>query len=237
MAHTNTLSALAAGTFAIALVVLCPAAAHAAEAGGSASASLDTGASSSSLAPGDSDTLPGALVVGGEVGAIFPQPFTSLGSHVAFGVELGYRLPFWGQRLEIMADAGYSPPANSFTDKQTSATYDATARSKELHFSLGPRFHFMDRSSPWNITLAAGGRLFLLESTSNGSRGDNKFAEYREQSTQMGFFAALGGEYVLGPGAIFLDVDFGYAKMPHTITGDSNTGNLSTTLGYRFFLL
>jgi hypothetical protein len=220
-----------------ALVLGYPLTSHAAEAAGSASASLDTGVKAESTAPGDSDTLPGALVLGGEFGAIFPQPFTSLGTHVAFGIELGYRLPFWGQRLEIMSDVGYSPPANSFTTTNGGTQYDGTARSKQLHVSLGPRFRVMDRASPWNVTIALGPRLYFLETTSNGSRGGNAFAEYREKSTQIGGFLALGGEYVLGPGAVFLDVDFGYAKMPHQITGDVNTGNLTTTLGYRFFLL
>jgi hypothetical protein len=237
MARVSVL--LSGALFFTGVLVLPLGTARAAETGGSASASasLDSGISAESTAPGDSDTLPGALVVGGEFGAIFPQPFTSLGTHVAFGIELGYRLPFWGQRLEIMADVGYSPPSNSFTENRTGTQYDAKVRAKELHFSLGPRFRLMDRASPWNITIAAGGRLYLLETTSNGSRGGNDFAEFKEKSTQLGGFLALGGEYVLGPGAVFLDVDFGYAKMPHEITGDASTGNLSTTLGYRFFLL
>jgi hypothetical protein len=106
-----------------------------------------------------------------------------------------------------------------------------------LFVSLGPRFRVMERASPWNVTIAAGGRLFLLRTYSNGSRNGEEFAEFTEQSTQIGFFVALGGEYVLGPGAIFLDVDLGWSKLPHEITGDVSTGNITPTLGYRFFLL
>ena len=61
--------------------------------------------------------------------------------------------------------------------------------------------------------------------------------EFSEQSTQMGFFVALGGEYTLGPGALFLDLDLGWSDLPHTVTGDVSTGNIAGTIGYRFFLL
>jgi hypothetical protein len=203
-----------------------------------ASATFDSGTTSNEgKYAGDSDALPGALVIGAEFGAIFPQPFSELGTHVAFGIELGYRLPMWGQRLEIMADVGYSPPSNAFSDKRDEATYDAKARAKELHVSLGPRFRVMDRASPWNVTIALGPRMYMYENTSTGSRGSNEFATFKEKGTKFGFFVALGGEYNLGPGALFLDLDLGYAKLEPEIMGDANAGNLTATIGYRFFLL
>jgi len=211
----------------------------AANASASAAATTDSGGAPSTKLRNDDPTIPGALVIGGEIGAIFPQPFTALDSHVAFGIELGYRLPFADQRLEIMFGAGYSPPHNSFTlnRQEKGAPYEGTLAQETLHFSLGPRVRVMERSSPWNVTIAAGGRLYLLKSFSNGSRAGQSFAEFSEQSTQLGFFAALGGEYALGPGVIFLDVDLGYAKIPHQITGDVSTANITPTLGYRVFLL
>jgi hypothetical protein len=185
----------------------------------------------------DDEGIPGALVIGAEVGAIFPQPFTELGTHVAFGLELGYRLPFLDQRLEIMAAGAFSPPGNSFTETRSEGEYEGEVDQQELTISLGPRFRFLERKSDFNVTLAAGGRMFLLRTYSNGSRNGQSFAEYTEESTQFGFFVALGGEYLLGPGALFLDVDFGWSPLPHTITGDVNTGNITPTIGYRLFLL
>jgi hypothetical protein len=222
-----------AACFSVTLLLALPAAA---QEGASAGATLDAGSSSSGAAP-DSPTLPGALVVGGEFGAIFPQPFTELGTHVAFGLELGYRLPFADQRLEALFAVGYSPPGNSATVARPEGEYDAKVTQQMLHFSLGPRVHFLERRSPFNVTGALGPRLFLLKSTSSGGRGGNDFAEFKEQSTQLGFFLTLGGEYLLGPGALFVDLDLGYAKLPHEITGRVNAGNLTGTLGYRFFLL
>lgn len=207
-----------------------------ATAGAQTSVEADTATAEPASAEGD-PTIPGSLVIGGGVGAIFPQPFTSLGSHVAVALQLGYRLPFASERLEIMTGAMYSPPGNSFTMKRPDGSYAADMTEKELDVSLGLRVRFLERSSPFNISLGAGGRMFFLQTTSNGSKAGQNYAEFKEQSSQAGFFAVLGGEYILGPGALFLDVDFGYAKLPHTITGDANTGNLTALLGYRFFLL
>jgi hypothetical protein len=217
----------------VALLATHNAAAQTASASGSASASADT--SGASVATTD-EKKPGSFVVGGEIGAMFPQPFTELGTHLRAGIELGYRLPFAEQRVEIMGDVGYAPPGNSFDLKRAEGTYEGRVRSQQLHFSLGPRIHVLPGTSKWNVTVAAGPRLFLLKSTSSGSRNGQEFMKYTETSTQFGFFVALGGEYLLGPGAVFLDLDLGWAKMPHRITGDVSTGNIAATLGYRFFL-
>jgi hypothetical protein len=227
---------LATAPFAAALLVAAPAFAQ--ETAGAA-VTADT-----ANMPTDSDyeedpTIPGALVIGAEVGAIFPQPFSELNTHVAFGLELGYRLPFAEERVEIMFDAGFSPPKNSFTlaRSEGGATYEGKLTEQELHFSLGPRFHVMERSSPWNFTIALGPRLYFLRSWSNGSRDGKPFAEFYEENAEFGLFVALGGEYILGPGALFLDIDFGWSDLDHKISGDANTGNITPTIGYRFFLL
>jgi hypothetical protein len=175
----------------------------------------------------------GDLILGLEVGGIFPQLFTSLGTHASVGIEVGYRLPFADRKLELMLASAYSPPGRTFTD----GVYEADVTLKELTVSLGARFRFLDVDGPFNVNAAVGPRMYLLESTSNGSANGEPFAEFVEQSTQFGFFVAVGGEYRLGPGALLLDLDIGYASLPHKITGDESTGNLTATLGYRFFLL
>jgi hypothetical protein len=202
----------------------------------SAGISADTSDMTSS-ADGPDEGIPGRLVIGAEVGGIFPQPFTELGTHVVVGIDLGYRLPIWKQRLEIVLGAGFSPPQNSFTEARVEGEYEGEVVQQELHFSLGPRLRLNPPTEAWNLTGAIGPRLFLLRSLSNGSRDGEPFMEFTEQSTQIGLFIALGGEYNLGPGALCLDLDFGWSPLPHQITGDVSTGNIAATLGYRFFLL
>jgi hypothetical protein len=229
---------LRAASFLLVLAVAVPASAQ--ESSASASASADVSATTADV---ETTKQPGAFVVGAEVGAIFPQPFSALGTHVAVGLELGYKLPFAGQRIEIMFAGGYAPPGNSTTINHAGADYQTRVVSQQLHLSLGPRFRFMESTSPWNITFALGPRLYFLRSTSNGSRDGKQMMEFRATSSPFGFFAALGGEYILGPGALFLDVDFGYASMSNHIImagrppgNSANLGNFTTTLGYRFFL-
>ncbi len=183
---------------------------------------------------------PGPFVVGAAVGAILPQAFSQIGTHVVVGLELGYRLRFLEQRFEVMFDVGYSPPGRSFDVNRTEGTYQASVVSQQLHFSLGPRFRVMPGTSPWNVTIAVGPRLFLLQSESQGSRQGQAFMEFSEQSTEIGFFAAVGGEYRLGPGALFLDATVAWANMPHKIMGDTgnevSAGSIALTAGYRLFL-
>jgi hypothetical protein len=168
-----------------------------------------------------------SFAVGAELGGTVP--FTTLGSQVAVGIELGYLLPVLERRLEVLLGAGWAPPQREYTD----GAYRAEVTQHELHFSLGPRYRVFEVGGPFNLSGAAGGRMYLLRSVSAGTAGAQPFPEYREQSTRFGFFLAAGGEYRLGPGSLFLDVDFAWAPLPHRITGKSSTASVSPTLGYR----
>lgn len=181
---------------------------------------------------------PGSLIFGLEVGGFFP--FDKLGIGLSYGVEAGYVLPFLGRRMDVFAAAGYSQPQRTFSyTAADGTTYKGKLREQELTVSLGPRFRFLPMTSKLNFSLAAGPRLFFLRSHSKGSSqaSGNGFAQFTEESMQAGFFATLGGEYHIGPGAISLDVDFGWAKLPHVITGKSeSTANIAASVGYRFYL-
>jgi hypothetical protein len=168
-----------------------------------------------------------SFAVGAELGGTVP--FTTLGSQVAVGIELGYLLPVLERRLEVLVGAGWAPPQRSYSE----GPYRAEVTQHELHFSLGPRYRFLEVGGPFNFNAALGGRMYLLRSVSAGTSGDQAFPEYREQSTRFGFFLAAGGEYRLGPGRLFLDLDFAWAPLPHRITGEASTANLAPTLGYR----
>ena len=176
--------------------------------------------------PAAAGTLP-SFAVGAELGGIVP--LTTLGSQVALGIELGYLLPVLDRRLELTLAAGWAPPQRSFTD----GPYRAEVTQHELHFSLGPRYRLLDLAGKLNFNVSTGARLYLFRSVSAGTAMDQKFLEYREQSTHLGFFLTAGGEYRLGPGRLFLDLDFAWAPLPHRITGDTSSANISPTLGYR----
>jgi hypothetical protein len=177
-------------------------------------------------APTAGGVLP-SFAVGAELGGTVP--LTTLGSQVALGIELGYLLPVLDRRLELTLAAGWAPPQRSFTD----GPYRAEVTQHELHFSLGPRYRLLDLAGKLNFSVASGARLYLFRSVSEGTAMEQKFLEYREQSTHLGFFLTAGGEYQLGPGRLFLDLDFAWAPLPHRITGDTSSASISPTLGYR----
>ena len=81
-----------------------------------------------------------------------------------------------------------------------------------------------------------GPRIYLLKSKISGSAGQSPIGETTEQSTKIGFGVPLGVEYELGPGGLLAEVLLQYGGLDHQITGDSNTGALSLSVGYRFLL-
>ena len=64
-------------------------------------------------APAPETTAPEAtglpsFAIAAELGGTVP--FTTLGSQVAVGIELGYLLPLLERRLEVLLGAGWAPP-------------------------------------------------------------------------------------------------------------------------------
>ncbi|MBM4362708.1 MAG: hypothetical protein FJ104_08505 [Deltaproteobacteria bacterium] len=53
---------------------------------------------------------------------------------------------------------------------------------------------------------------------------------------KFGFYGALGGELHVGPGAVLLEVQTGYAAVDGFVLRDTNVGALNAALGYRLFL-
>jgi hypothetical protein len=74
----------------------------------------------------------------------------------------------------------------------------------------------------------------MLKTTANGSAGGEPFGENTETATEFGVYGALGLELVFGPGSGFFQVGIAWSDLAGRITGDSNTGNLSPAIGYRF---
>jgi hypothetical protein len=93
-----------------------------------------------------------------------------------------------------------------------------------------------NRLKPLTLFVGIGPRIYLLKSTVRGSVGSATIGDTTEKSTSIGFGIPLGAEFRLGPGSIFGSVLMEYGGLDHTATGDTNTGAISLTLGYRLFL-
>lgn len=181
------------------------------------------------------------VALGLKVGLYVPSIVNDMGPHVDVGLEGTLLLPFIERRLGVMLEVGWSPPGASGSGEDPRVgemggqwTYEMT--TQELFFALGPVFRFLPPGSMIVPYLGFLGRLYLLETSVVGTGNGQPFGENTERSTQIGFVVLGGGELHLGPGALLLEISFGYSSLPHTITGDTSTGALAVELGYRLFL-
>jgi hypothetical protein len=177
--------------------------------------------------------------IAGKVGIVFPQVATELQTTWGLELEASYLLPPMDRRIGVFLAAGYTQPEVSRTslqDPRVGGSYDGTQTQKELTLGAGAVFRFLRPTSEWNAYVAAGLRVYFLQTVTVGSAGGSDFGENTEQSTHVGGVFALAGERRLGPGALVLEVQLGTSSLPHLITGDVSTGALAVAVGYRLFL-
>jgi hypothetical protein len=180
---------------------------------------------------------PPAFGVGAKLGVLLPQVSTELSTAVTGGVELSFALPFAGRRLALFVESAYAQPEVSrsgVTDPRVpGGAYDGTQTQRELVVGGGLLLRALPPASVWNGYALLGARGYFLETITVGSAGGADFGENREQSARFGGIFAAGGERLLGPGVLLLEVGFGTSSLPHLITGDVTTGAVAIQLGYR----
>ncbi len=179
----------------------------------------------------------GEIQVAVKAGGLFSEPFSALGPSYLVDLELGYALPVLHHRLALALDGAYTAPeaSGSGTNPQTTAgTYSWHLQQREaiLGFTLYYR-HPIGRVTPY---VGVGPRLFLLQSEIDGTSGTSTIHTSSEVSTKAGVGVPLGLGVRLGPGDLFVEAGLAWAPIDHHITGDSNTGALTVSLGYRFVL-
>ena len=206
-------------------------------------------AAEETTAPLQEETAPGyglGLTIGVRAQVGFSQVFSDLGVAPAGELEVGYRLPFLGRRLAVFLAGGYqyTYASGSGADDRLVAPdgvpypdgfdWDLTEHAVKLTFGFyGRIFAETDAFSPY---LWVGPAVYFLESVVTGDAGGSAFGENTETSTEFGVGGAVGVEYVLGPGPLFLEVEVGWSPLGHDITGTSTTGQLGFSLGYRVWL-
>ncbi len=181
-----------------------------------------------------------SVSIGARVGVFLPQVSSELGTHVIATLEAGYAFAVWDGRLQLFGSIAYAQPerTESRSDERLSGAeggvYDFTTIQRELTFDLGLMLRFLPLDSRFNAYAALAPRLYLLETETFGEAGGEKFGTNSEHSTKIGFLFGLGGEVVLGPGRVLLQVSFAYSQLQHEFTGDVPTGALAIAAGYRF---
>jgi hypothetical protein len=182
------------------------------------------------------------ITLGLRAGVYVPTIINEMTPHADLTFEVGLLLPFLDRMLSVVADVSWAPPGRSqeLTDPRIGemgdGAYSYSMETHHLMVSGGLLFRFLPPGSTFVPYLSAVGRVYFLETNVEGEGEGEQLGRNTEQSTQGGFAVSVGGELRLGPGALLLDVSFGWSDLPHRITGGTNTGSLGAQLGYRLFL-
>jgi hypothetical protein len=181
------------------------------------------------------------LLVGLKGNLGLPQPFSTLQTGGGLELEVGYLLPFLGRRLGLSLSASYGRHTASGEGQDArlvpDGTYqwDLTFQAMMLSVGVTGRI-FPPFAKPANGYLTVGPRIFLLSMEEKAYSGDEAFGTSTEQDMRVGVFLAGGGEFYLGPGALFLEVEYQWVKVPGLIPGQADGSALRFALGYRILL-
>ncbi len=183
----------------------------------------------------------GALVVGLKAGALVSV--NGLQPNATGVVELGYVLPFLRRAFGLIVDVGYAQPATSQgeTDPRVAGggyTWQLVQQQLTIQPSLYYRATMLPSVGPGKFVpyVAAGPRVFLTRSHTDSDGTLPVLLEQTEDSTQVGFGAHLGTEFLLGPGAFVVEGLLGWAPIEQRTTGTAALTAVSAFGGYRFML-
>lgn len=178
----------------------------------------------------------GAIVAGGKFGGV--ATLSGFGPNVAGAVEVGYIFPWLKRGLGLLVDVSYAVPVATGTEpdpRVPGGSYGWTLYQKQLTVlpMVMYRYTGLGKIVPY---VAAGPRIVMLESVTEGTAGGATILETKEQSTKVGVGAPLGADFLLGPGAAFAEVMFQFNPIDHRSTGASSLTSFTLWLGYRVML-
>lgn len=174
------------------------------------------------------------------------QPFSDLGTSYTGEFELGYLLPPLKRSIEVFLAGQFSAPGAE--GKEIVDTYGASGTSRipgtmnykvtvqQLRITAGALYRLPLELPLFRPYAGLGIRTYLTRTKVEGDAGGKAFGKNEETDTRIGILGLLGGELHLGPGAVLLEVQCGYAALDGYIMRDTNLGALDLLLGYRLFL-
>jgi hypothetical protein len=190
------------------------------------------------LLPSVAQARSGEVMLAARIGALVPQPFSTLGSSYLVGVEGGWVAPVWKRRLGVAADVAFSAPDGEGQFQSSAAasavSWRGTVREIMVGLQLVVRQPF-GRLTPY---LQAGPRLLVLDTLLSGHAGDARLPTSRESAVALGVQIAAGLGLTLGAGQLFVEVPCAFLWRVGTapqLTGDFNPSALTVAAGYRVF--
>lgn len=160
-------------------------------------------------------------------------PTSKLGLFVVPAIEFDLFLPVLSRRLVVALDTSFTWPRQdgSGNDPRVGGDYDYDIDVLELKFALDAIFRFFDETHRFVPFAGLGPAMQYLRSkqTTSLDKGENT-----EHNVEFGFEVLGGVDFKLGPGYVVGDVRFVYTDLDHKLTGDTNAGNVTIAVGYRF---
>jgi len=174
---------------------------------------------------------PWRFAIAPSVGLVVPT--SKLGATVVGGLELDLALPVLERRLVLALDASITHPTHSGTgtDARVGGAYSYDVGVTEFKVGLDLVFRFLTADRPIVPYLGVGPILHMLRTTETTdlAPGDNT-----EQNTKVGVEVVGGVDFRLGPGMLLGEVRWVYSTLDHLWTGETNAGNVTVGVGYRF---
>lgn len=209
----------------------------------SATEETDTSETAETTAGGHPSTN-SILVAAPHIGVAVPSLFNDLGTWPIFSAELGVMPPMeeMNNPLEIAVYAHYTQPGSS--GQGTDANLGAGGAGADYSWELTQRTLTLDLVGIWRFRNLAdkldpygliGPRLSLMETTMTAEGNAAQFGEVRETNTEVGLVLGGGVDYQLGPGTLFGELKFGWTNMDQALTGNTNAGQFTFDVGYRFY--
>lgn len=187
---------------------------------------------------------PPGIIIGVKAGLGTGKPINDFGLQYGFELELGYLLPLPDpllHSLELFVSAGYVGSSLSGQNTQRDARLPGDGSvSYKLHEQSflsggGLRFRVPIPSERFAPYLAAGYRAFATADKVQTRVAGRAVSDNTERSFRHGFFASVGLELFLGPGAAFAELQLTRASREELVVRDA-VGGIQAFVGYRLML-
>lgn len=161
------------------------------------------------------------------------EPTSRLSGAFFAGLEVGYVTPALDNRLAVVLELDWVRPRASGSIADTRLVGGDTGYSlgnAEVGILLSGVYRFEDLVAGFTPYGGLGPGLYLHRTVTNAFG-----SQYKETEGKLGLQALAGGDYTLGPGAVFAEFRYHFARVDFLSTGNANVGGfLALGAGYRF---
>jgi len=163
-------------------------------------------------------------------------PTSRLDPFVVVGLNIDIALPPLERRLSLALDATYTRPSREGTVRDEAVAggkVDYQIRATEIKWALDVMWRIYDSGRHFAAFVGCGpiAQLVVARERTSLDDGDNTV-----RTLDVGGEIAVAVEWRIGLGGVVLDLRYAYTHLEADLLGDTNAGNATAALGYRFEL-